>query len=325
MKIVLHAPVGRQIDYTPLQKRFPDHPIVTTRDLGALAREIVDAEVLIASNRPYLPDMVEAINANQKALKWIQFTTSGIDKALRSGGFPPGVIVTNSAGLAAPILAEHAFALFSALGRRLRKVEARQREHVWDRDAIAAEVTALTFKTLCVIGMGATGQEAAKRARAYDMKVIGVSRAYEPDELVDEVVPRERVDEALAEADYVLLSMPAVAETRDFINADRLRAMKKTAFIVNVARGDLIDEDALVAACAAGEIGGAGLDVTKTEPTPPDSPLWDAPNVIVTPHVAGAGADNAPRLFQIIGENLTLYLAGKPLKRRLDWENMMPE
>lgn len=324
MKIVLHAPVGRQLDYTPLQKRFPDYPIVTTRDLDALAREITDAEVLITSNRPYLPDMVAAINDNQTRLKWIQFTTSGIDKALRSGGFPKGVTVTNTAGLGAPILAEHAFCLFAALGRRLRETEARQREHVWDRDVIGGKTIALTFKTLCIVGMGATGQETAKRAKAFDMKVIGVSRGYEPDGLVDEVFPRERVDDALGQADFVLLSMPAVAETRDFINADRLKAMKKTAFIVNVARGDLIDEDALVAACNAGEIGGAGLDVTKVEPTPADSPLWNAENIILTPHIAGSGADNAPRLFQIIGENLELYLAGKPLKRRLDWENMMP-
>jgi D-2-hydroxyacid dehydrogenase (NADP+) len=325
MKIVLHTPVGRQLDYTPLQNRFPDHPIVRTKDIDSLAREIRDAEVLIASNRPYLPDMVAAINDNQTRLKWIQFTTSGIDKALRSGGFPKGVVVTNSAGLGAPILAEHAFYMFMALGRRMRDTEAAVREHYWDRDVIANKTTAMTFATLCIIGMGATGQEMARRAKAFDMKVIGVSRDYKPNDMVDEVFDREHVDDALAQADFVLLSMPAVAETRDFINADRLKAMKKGAFLVNVARGDLIDEDALIKACTEGRIGGAGLDVTKIEPTPADSPLWDVPNIIVTPHIAGAGADNAPRLFQIIGENLKAYLDGKPLNRVLDWENMMPD
>jgi phosphoglycerate dehydrogenase-like enzyme len=324
MKIVLHLPNGR-LDIAPLQKRFPDHPMVVTRELDQLAREIADAEVFITSNRPYYPDMVKAVNDNQKKLRWIQFTTSGIDKALRSGGFPRGVVVTNSAGLGAPILAEHAFHLFMAVGRRIRDTEAAQREHKWLRDEIGPTTTAMTFKTLCIIGMGATGQETAKRARAFDMKVIGVSRGYRPDALVDEVYPRERVKEALAQADFILLSMPAVAETRNFINADTLRAMKKTAIIVNVARGDLIDEAALAAACREGVIGGAGIDVTLEEPTPADNPLWDAPNVILTPHIAGTGSNNSRRLFDIIGENIENYLAGKPLTRVLDWEKMMPE
>lgn len=324
MKIVLHLPNGR-LDIAPLQKRYPDHPMVVTRDLDALAREIADAEMMITSNRPYYPDMVRAVNDNQTRLKWIQFTTSGIDKALRSGGFPKGVVVTNSAGLGAPILAEHAFHLFMAVGRKIRDTETAQRGHKWLRDEIGRTVTAMTFKTLCIIGMGATGQETAKRARAFDMRVIGVSRGYRPDRLVDAVYPRERVKEALAEADFVLLSMPAVAETRDFINDDTLRAMKTSAILVNVARGDLIDEDALARACREGVIGGAGLDVTKEEPTPADSPLWDAPNVILTPHIAGTGSNNARRLFDIIGENIDNYLAGKPLTRVLDWENLMPE
>lgn len=324
MKIVLHLPSGRP-DIAPLQKRFPEHPMVVTRDLAALAREIVDAEMLVASNRPYLPDMAHAINDNQKKLKWIQFTTSGIDKALRSGGFPDHVIVTNSAGLGAPILAEHAFHLFMAVGRRIRDTETDQRSHLWRRDDIGPTVTAMTFKTMCIIGMGATGQETAKRAKAFDMKVIGVSRAYAPDHLVDEVFPRERAKEALAQSDFILLSMPAVAETKHFINDDTIGAMKKSAIIVNVARGDLIDEDALIRACREGRIGGAALDVTQTEPLPADSPLWDTPNLILTPHIAGTGSNNARRLFDIIGENIENYVAGRPLTRVLDWKTMMPE
>lgn len=326
MKIVFHL-VNNRLDIAPLQKRFPEHEMVVTRELDALAREIPEAEIFVTSNRPYYPDMVAAVNENQKKLKWIQFTTSGIDKALRSGGFPEGTVVTNSAGLGAPILAEHAFYLFLAVGRRIRETEAAVKRHEWIRDEVTPSVVAMTFKTLCIIGMGATGQEAARRARAFDMKVIGVSRAYKPDQLVDEVFPRERVKEALAQADFVLLSMPAVAETVDFINDDTLSAVKNTAIIANVARGDLIDEDALVRACNEGRIGGAGIDVTKTEPTPANSPLWDAPRIIVTPHIAGTGAgkDNAKRLIEIIADNLERYFAGKPLTRVLDWQAMKPE
>jgi phosphoglycerate dehydrogenase-like enzyme len=324
MKFVLHVPSGR-FQGAVLQKQFPDHPMVMTRDLDALAREIVDAEVMITSNRPYFPDMVRAVNDNQTKLKWIQFTTSGIDKGLRSGGFPKGVIVTNTAGMGAPVLAEHALYLFMTVARRIRETEAAAREHQWIRDEITPRMNALTFKTLCIIGLGATGQETAKRAKAFEMKVIGVSRAYEPDALVDAVYPRERVKDALAEADFILLSMPAVAETKDFINDDTIGAMKKTAILVNVARGDLIDEDALVRACREGRIAGAGLDVAKAEPIPEDYPLWDVPNIILTPHIAGTGTDNSRRLLEIVSDNISRYLAGKPLTRTLDWENMMPE
>ncbi len=326
MKIVFHL-ISKRFDIAPLQKRFPGHEIVVTRELGDLAREIPEAEIFVTSNRPYYPDMVKAVNENQKKIKWIQFTTSGIDKALRSGGFPKGVTVTNSAGLGAPVLAEHAFYLFMSVGRRMRDTEAAAKKHEWIRDEVSPSVIAMTFKTLVIIGMGATGQEAARRAKAFHMKVVGVSRGYQPDALVDEVFPRERVKEALAKADFVLLSMPAVAETVNFINDETLAAMKPTAIIANVARGDLIDEDALVRACREGRIGGAGLDVTKDEPLPADSPLWDEPRIIVTPHIAGTGADkdNNRRLLDIIADNMERYFAGKPLTRVLDWEAMKPE
>ncbi|MFT5539588.1 MAG: D-2-hydroxyacid dehydrogenase (NADP+) [Alphaproteobacteria bacterium] len=324
MKIVAYLTNSR-FDLNDFGKRFPDHQFIVTRDLDSLIREIPDAEVFIASNRPYLPDMVSAVNNNAKQLKWIQFTTSGIDKALRSGGFPKGVIVTNTAGMGAPMLAEHVFFLCMAVGRRIRDTESASREHKWIRDEISPSMIGMTRKTLCIIGMGATGQEAAKRAKAFSMEVLGVSRAYEPDALVDEVFPRERVKEALARADFILLSMPSTAETKNFINDDTLSVMKKTAIIVNVARGALIDEDALIRACTEGRICGAGLDVTQEEPTPADSPLWDVPNIIITPHIAGTGGNNTAELFDIMGDNLERYLAGKPLTRVLDWENMKPE
>jgi len=322
MKIVFNLGAGRKLDIAPLRERFPEHSFVETRGAAEVARELGDAEVLIISNRPYFRDMVEAVNGNAGALKWIQFTTSGIDKALKNGGFPKGVTVTNCSGLSAPILAEHAIALLLFLSRRFRDTQAAAARRDWLRDEISPSVNALAGRTMAVCGMGATGQEVARKARAFGMKVIGVSRAYKPDDLVEEVYPRVRAKEALARADAVVLSMPATPETKGFINRDTLGAMKKTAFVVNVARGDLVDEADLVTACRAGTIGGAGLDVTVTEPTPADSPLWDVPNIVLTPHIAATGYDSTPRLMEMLAENLSLYLAGKPLKRVLDWERM---
>jgi phosphoglycerate dehydrogenase-like enzyme len=267
--------------------------------------------------------MAAAVNANAANLKLIHFTTSGIDNALKAGGFPKGVTVANVAGLSAPGLAEHAFALLLCLSRRFRAIEAARANHQWLRDEITPTVTSVKGRTLVIIGMGATGQQMARKARAFDMRVIGVSRAYAPDDLVDEVFPRERVNEALAQADAVLMSMPSTAETRGFLDAGKFAAMKPGAFVVNVARGDLINEDDLIAACNSGTLGGAGLDVQAEEPLPADSPLWDVDQIIISPHVgSGGGGPKDTALDDMLVENLRLYVNGEPLKRLVDWENM---
>ncbi len=322
MKVVYNSRT-KPADISAISDKFPELDFVLTYGPDDVARELGDAEIMFVSNRVYVEDMVAAVNANCGNLKLIHFTTSGIDKALKSGGFPAQVTVANVAGLRGPTLAEHAFALLLFLAHRFRAVEAARQSHSWQREEITPTIASLKGQTLVVIGMGATGQSMARKARAFDMRVIGVSRAYEPDDLVEEVFPRERVNEALAQADAVLMSMPSTAETRGFLDAEKFAAMKPGAFVINVARGDLINEDDLIAACESGTIGGAGLDVTVAEPLPADSPLWDVENIVLSPHVGGGGGgpeDTA--LDDLLIENLRLYLAGKPLKRLVDWRNM---
>ena len=322
MKVVYNSRV-KPVDISYITDKFPDLDFTITYGPDDVARELGDAEVLFISNRVYVEDMVAAVNANAGNLKLIHFTTSGIDKALKAGGFPKGVTVANVAGLRAPTLAEHAFALLLCLSHRFRAIETARANRQWLRDEITPTITALRGKTLAIIGMGATGQQMARKARAFDMRVIGVSRAYAPDGLVDEVFPRERVKDALAQADAVLMSMPSTAETRGFMNADKFAAMKPTAFIINVARGDLINEDDLIDACRSGTIGGAGLDVQAEEPTPATSGLWDVDNIVISPHVGGGGGGpDDTDLDDMLIENLRLYLKGEPLKRLVDWENM---
>ncbi len=322
MKVVYNSRI-KPADISYISDKFPELDFVLTYGPDDVARELGDAEIMFVSNRVYVEDMVAAVNANAGNLKLIHFTTSGIDKALKSGGFPAHVTVANVAGLRGPTLAEHAFALLLFLAHRFRAVEAARQSHSWQREEITPTIASLKGQTLVVIGMGATGQSMAKKARAFDMRVIGVSRAYEPDDLVEEVFPRERVNEALAQADAVLMSMPSTAETRGFLDAEKFAAMKPGSFVINVARGDLIDEDDLIAACESGTIGGAGLDVTAEEPTPADSALWDVENIVLSPHVGGGGGgpeDTA--LDDLLIENLRLYVAGLPLKRLVDWRNM---
>ena len=323
MKVVYNSRT-KPADISAISDKFPELDFVLTYGPDGVARELGDAEILFISNRVYVEDMVAAVNANAGNLKLIHFTTSGIDKALKSGGFPAHVTVANVAGLRGPTLAEHAFALLLCLVHRFRAIEAARKDHAWLRDEISPTIAALKGQTLAIIGMGATGQSMARKAKAFDMRVIGISRAYAPDGLVEEVFPRERVTEALAQADAVLMSMPSTAETRGFLDAKKFAAMKPSAFVINVARGDLIDEDDLIAACQSGTIGGAGLDVTVAEPLPADSPLWDVENIVLSPHVGGGGGGGPEdtALNDMLIENLRLYLAGEPLKRLVDWRNM---
>ncbi|TDI64745.1 MAG: D-2-hydroxyacid dehydrogenase [Alphaproteobacteria bacterium] len=322
MKVVYNSRT-KPADISAITEKFPELDFVVTYGPDDVARELGDAEIMFISNRVYVEDMVAAVNANAGALRLIHFTTSGIDKALKSGGFPEGVTVANVAGLRGPTLGEHAFALLLCLSHRFRAIEAARKDHAWLRDEITKTVAPLKGQTLVIIGLGATGQSMARKARAFDMRVIGVSRAYEADDLVEEVFPRERVMEALAQADAVLMSMPSTAETRGFLDAEKFAAMKPNTLVINVARGDLINEADLIEACRSGTIGGAGLDVQAEEPMAADNPLWEVDNIVISPHVGGGGGgpkDTA--LDDMLIENLRLYCAGEPLKRLVDWPNM---
>lgn len=309
-----------------LGERLPEIEILATDGPEAVARALPGARALIISNRVYTPDMAEAVLCHGGDLRLIQFTTSGIDKALKSGGFPAGVQVANTAGLRAINLAEHAFMLLLALARRLRETEAARTGKTWIRDQISREMTLLDGRTLCIIGMGATGQAVARRAAAFGMRVIGVSRAFAAGGPVARVYPRERLHEALAEADAILLSLPSEPETRSLIDGKALAVMKPEALLINIARGDLIDEPALIKALTEGRLGGAGLDVTAREPTPADNPLWSLDQVILTPHVAAGGTPNPDtRLFDMLVENLQRLAEGRELLRLIPWESLMAE
>jgi phosphoglycerate dehydrogenase-like enzyme len=322
MKVVIHSR-GRDFDAGSLRSRFQSISFAITNNLAELSDAITDADVLVTPNRPYLADMAKIVNERQKQLRWVAFTTSGIDSAIKSGGFPKGTIVTNSAGLSGPILAEHAFAFFLFLARRFRESQAAMAKREWIRDELTPSMTSLYQKSLLIFGMGATGQAAARIGKAFQMRVTAVSRAYPADGIIDRTFTREQAKDAILGADFILLSMPSTPETRHFVNADLLSAAQSHAILVNVARGDLIDTPALLAALQRSKLGGAGLDVTEQEPLPNDSPLWTAPNLAITPHIAATGADLKQPMIDALSENLRRFVGGQPLKNTLDWEKMI--
>jgi phosphoglycerate dehydrogenase-like enzyme len=278
-----------------------------------VAREIGDANILVLTNRVCTPELGAALReASPAALGWIHFLTSGVERGLAMG-LPGHAAVSNASGLKARTVAEHALALLLGLMRRFPDLQAGQRAHAWRRTEMQPKLSSLEGATVCIVGLGGVGREVARKLKAFDARTIAVSRAGAPGGDVDRVLPRERIGEAFAEADAVVICARSDASTRHLIGAAQFAAMKTGAYLVNIARGEILDEAALVAALQGGRLGGAGLDVAEIEPLPSDSPLWDMPNVIISPHVAGAGTEDYAQQKALFSANLERYCAGRPL------------
>lgn len=252
-----------------------------------------------------------AVCAAAPKLRWIQSFSTGMDKFL----FPAiierdEVAISNVAGLYAPQGGEHAWGLLLALTRQLPLAVKNKDARQW----AGADVVEVSGMTMGVIGMGGFGQEIAKRAQGYDMTVIAIDpvRTEKPS-YVHELKPTSTatLHDLLRRSDIVMMACPLTKETYHLISAPELALMKPSAYLVNVTRGGIIDEPALVDALKAGQIAGAGLDVTEVEPLPADSPLWDAPNLILTPHRAGASQHRPRKIFEFFMANLDRYLQGQ--------------
>jgi phosphoglycerate dehydrogenase-like enzyme len=251
-------------------------------------------------------------------LGWLATPSTGIDH-LRSTGLleSDAVEITNVAGLAAGVIAEHVLASMLFFAKRLRHFEAERHERKWRM----TRVRALEGRTVGLVGVGNIGREVATRAKAFGMRVIGIGRGDSDGRRVagvDSVLDASELPDLLAAADYVVLAVADTPETRSMIGAAEIGAMKPDAVLVNVARGTVLDEAALVAALREGSIAGAALDVFAHEPLPADSPLWELPNVLITPHVAANFDEYLPRSVEHFAANLRRFLAGAPLETRFD-------
>ena len=204
--------------------------------------------------------------------------------------------------------------LMLMLAKRIRQLGDQQQQKRWERFTAGD----LDGKTVGVLGLGHIGEATARRCKAFGMRVLATRRSCtrresRDDGMADEVFPPGQVLEMLPQCDFVVLALPLTAETRHILGERELRALKPATFVINVGRGGLIDEPALIRALREGRIAGAGLDVFETEPLPPGSPLWEMPNVIVTPHMAGGTESHDERVSAILRENLGRYMQGRPL------------
>jgi D-2-hydroxyacid dehydrogenase (NADP+) len=314
LKIALYNPVFDTTEFHEALREFSDVQFTVAEELKDIPAALDGAEILITGNRFYTSEPAALIREHGKSLRWLAFVTSGVDKAVASG-LPKGVIVTNVAGMRAFAVAEQALALMLGLVRHIRATEQVRLHHHWARDDVSPNITNLARKHLVIVGTGAIGQDIARKAKAFDMHVTGISRRTDPLLHFNELRTRDALVATARQADVLLVAALAGPETDGMITREVIAAMKPTAFIVNIARGSLIDEPALIEALQAGRIAGAGLDVQEVEPLPPESPLWDMDNVLLTPHVGGAGDPGTSTHATMFIENLRLWLAGKRLNK----------
>jgi len=295
---------------------FPEVEAAKADSLDSLARALDGAEIFHVYNSAFTAEFARVVRDQGWALKWIQFTTVGIEIGLRAG-LPEGLWVTNSGDASQRALATHAMALMLGVMRGFRRFGQLQERREWPpRQSMSSELLDPDSARMVILGMGHIGQEIARKAKAFDMEVICVTRASSPAvPEIDRVVPREKVGEVLPSADVVMVAMPLDSATRGFLSAERIALMKGTAILVNISRGKVVDEAALARALVEGRIKGAGLDALAEEPLPASSPLWDLPNVLITPHVGGGGGRQQwRRMSELIRGNTRRYLSGEPLK-----------
>lgn len=315
MKAALYNPYSDVEEFHTAMAAFPRVDFAVAANEDELSAAINGAEILVTSNRIYTPAPAAIIREHGTQLKWIQFVTSGIDKAVASG-LPGGVTITNVSGLRAFAVSEHAFALMLALVRRLRDTEQAFAHKDWLRDEITPAMDNLSGKHLVIVGVGAIGQEIARKAKAFDMRITGISRKPAPLENFDAMRSREELIETARDTDILMIAALADASTDRMISREVIAALPPRAFVINIARGSLIDEPALIEALASNAIAGVGLDVQETEPVPASHPLWELDNLVLTPHLGGAGSKGMGATHSsMFTDNLKLWLAGKPLEK----------
>jgi phosphoglycerate dehydrogenase-like enzyme len=244
------------------------------------------------------------------SLRWIHSTGAGIESFATQALADRGVIVTNSAGIYAPAMAEYAIAGMVAIARDLRRLMAQQGERRWHHEPISG--SELYGKRVGIVGYGATGRYLATICKAFGMEVWATRRTptLTTGEPVDRLLPAAGLHELLAASDFVVITTSLNSSTRHLLGEAEFGALKPGAGIINVARGGVLDQDALLAALADGRVGGAVLDVVTPQPLPPESPLWSHPRVIVTPHISGGSPEGWVRSLDLFILNLPLYLDG---------------
>jgi phosphoglycerate dehydrogenase-like enzyme len=293
-----------------LQAEFTAFEFIDGREPAALDRSLRDA--VITYGLPPVARLREA-----PALRWIQLISAGVPQDLCPAAAERTLAVTNLAGLYGPSIAEHALGMMIILARNLQVVLRQQQEGRWDR-TVARTMSDLHGRTLAVVGLGNIGRSIARLARSFGMQVIGCRRTDRPVPEVDRLYPRAALRDMLAEADYVAVAAPLTAQTEGMLGPAEFAALKRGAIYINVSRGPIAEDQALVEALQTGRLAGAGLDVFAVEPLPVGHPFWMMPNVIVSPHYSGETINTSALPSERFARNLHAWVAGRELEGVVD-------
>ncbi len=300
-----------------IRARWPEMRVVHLPDYDRLPGELPDTDIFVG----YSLRAEQLTHA--KKLKWIHSTAAGVAQLMYPELRDSGIVVTNPSGVFSPPMAEHTMGLLLALARNFPDSTRHQdRSHwgqqdMWDKPQ---RLTELSGQVLLIVGFGSIGRELAKRARAFDIRVWGVTRSGKGDTThAEKIVPASQLDETLPHADYVVIATPETSETRHLFGAAQIARMKPGARLINVGRGSLLDEAALIRALESGALGGAALDVTSVEPLPPESHLWKAPNLFITPHTSAVSDRLWHRETALLVDLLERWFDGREMFNQVDF------
>ena len=317
----------RSRDLDMIRAAAPGARLVTIGFDGHPDGPLDDVEVMLRGRLP--AETFDRILARAPELRWVHSATAGVERVLTPASRARGLTITNARGVFSRPIAEYVMLMMLAAARRLPQLLELQAERTWQ----PLEARELRDVTVGIVGLGSIGRAVGALATAFGCRVIATRRRAEEgaaaadgagDEpflgsvMLDRVLPPDRLPELLAEADFVVLAAPLTADTVGLIGEDAIAAMKPGAWVINVARGELVDEPALARALRSGRIGGAVLDTFREEPLPAASPLYDLPNVILTPHTSWSSTRVLDRSVDLFCDNLRRYAAGRPLVNVVD-------
>jgi phosphoglycerate dehydrogenase-like enzyme len=308
--------MGLETHLEELRAEFPEVEFVYEPSRENLATALADADI-------YMGWINREIYLQAKQLKWIQSPSSGANYYVAIPELVASdLLLTSAVGTHSACLGDSVFAMLLSFTRGIRQFVLRQQRHEWSLRELRNTLCELTGMTIGLIGFGSVGRATAKRAQAFDMRILAVD-AYpgvKPD-YVESLVGLEGLPKLLAESDVVLVSVPYTKDTDHMIGAEQIAQMKDGAYLIVISRGSIVDEDAMVAALNSGKLAGAASDVFAQEPLPEDSPLWDVPNLLITPHAMGGTQYEGEHVMQIFKENLGKFLKGEfPLRNQVNKE-----
>jgi D-2-hydroxyacid dehydrogenase (NADP+) len=299
-----------------LRARWPQMRVVHLPNYGLLPPELPDTDIFVGYSL-----RAEQLKQARK-LKWIHSTAAGIAQLAYPELRDSGILVTNPRGVFSVPMAEHTMGLLIAMARNFPDAVRFQEKSIWGQQqlwAMPQQLSELNGKILLIVGYGSIGEELAKRAKVFGMRVRGITRSGKGDtSFVEKILPASHLHEALSEADYVVIVAPETPETNRLIGAAEISRMRRGARLINVGRGSLLDEAALISGLENGHLAGAALDVTGTEPLPENSPLWKAPNLFITPHTSAVSDRLWLRETDLLVELLELWFSGREMKNVVD-------